>query len=180
MRSTRVEDTDIRLIEIFRSKDNRGDFTKTFNEDAFMQLGLRTDFREMYYTKSSKGVIRGMHFQTPPFEHAKLVHVIAGEIVDVVLDIRKGSLSYGRFIEVKLSAEDANALYIPEGFAHGFKSLQDNTIVSYYVTSGYDREHDMGIRWDSFGYDWDEEIPILSERDLGFERFENFDSPFEV
>ena len=175
-----IEGTDLKLIEVFHSKDDRGEFTKIFNADEFERMGIGSDFQESYYTKSAKGVIRGMHFQTPPYGHAKLVHVIAGEIIDVVLDIRKNSQTYGKITEIHLSAQDAKALYIPEGYAHGFRSMQENTIVSYYVTSGYERDNDKGIRWDSIGYEWNETEPILSERDLQFPAFGEFESPFEV
>lgn len=171
---------EVKLITNFKATDERGEFVKIYNDTEFIQMGLRTDFKELYYSQSQRNVIRGMHFQTPPYAHAKLVHVIKGEVTDVVVDMRKESGNYGKAMDVKLSEEKAQALYIPEGFAHGFVSRTDDTIVLYCVTSGYSKEHDKGIRWDSIGYDWKAENPVLSQRDKNFPMLYEYDSPFEV
>lgn len=160
-------------------EDNRGKFLKTYNSIIFQELGINLDVRERYFSVSKKNVIRGMHFQTPPKEHIKLVTVIQGKILDVVLDIRKSSSSFGEYFTAEVSADDNKTIYIPEGFAHGFKTLQDNTIVEYNQTSEYSTEHDEGILFNSFGYDWDIVNPIVSERDLGFTHFRNYTSPFK-
>ncbi len=133
----------------------------------------------MYYSVSSKGVLRGMHFQTPPSAYAKLVYVSHGRVLDVALDIRKGSPTYGKALAKELSLEAATALYLPSGFAHGFLSLEDGSVVNYAQTAGYDPAHDGGIRLDSFGFDWGVASPILSDRDKTFPTLAAFDSPFD-
>ena len=173
-----VEISGLKILETGVFKDSRGKFTKIFNNDFFKENDLDIQIKESYYSTSHKGVIRGMHFQAPPQDHLKLVHVTSGKIVDVVLDIRKNSSTYGKTFDVELSAKNAKTLIIPKGLAHGFKSLEDNTNVIYMQTSGYAPECDMVIRFDSFGYDWGLTETKISERDLSFERFETFDSPF--
>ncbi len=119
-----------------------------------------------------------MHFQLPPHDQAKLVYVPYGKIVDIVLDIRKNSPTYGESLSVKLSRENRKSLYIPSGCAHGFVSLSDNAIVVYMTTTTYQAEYDSGIRWDSFGYNWQIVNPIISKRDQSFIKFSEFESPF--
>lgn len=169
---------DVKIIENVYSYDIRGNFIKTFNEDEFIRLGLHTDFRETYYSTSQKDVIRGMHFQLPPYEHDKLIHVISGSVIDVVLDLRKDSPNYKKSIAIHLTGNRPRSIYIPKGFAHGFKCLENNTVMLYQVTTGYQPNCDSGVAYDSIGYDWGIEDPILSERDQNFIRLEDFDSPF--
>lgn len=159
-------------------QDARGGFQKPFHEALFRERGLATDFKEFYYSVNRKGVIRGMHFQTPPADHAKLVYVSRGRILDVVLDIRKGSATYGKYFETELNAADGCSLYIPIGFAHGFCALEEDTVVNYAQTSCYDRQHDCGILYSSFGFPWPVSDPIISDRDLAFPGLNEFDSPF--
>lgn len=166
------------LIRAVPFADRRGGFLKPFNEAFFQENGLATDFKEFYYSVNRKDVIRGMHFQTPPCDHAKLVYVSRGRILDVVVDIRRSSPSYGHFFEAELNAEDGCCLYIPSGFAHGFCSLEDDSVVNYAQTSCYDSQHDCGISYRSFGFPWPVSDPILSDRDLGFPDLKDFDSPF--
>ena len=166
------------VIENFNADDNRGSFIKTVNEDEFIKNGLSCDFREQYYSISNKDVVRGMHFQLPPCNHAKLVHVIKGKVLDVILDIRKESKTYGKAISIELNSEERKSVYIPSGCAHGFKSLEDDTVMLYNVTTVYNKDADCGILWDSLDFDWDVENPIISARDLSFERLEDFNSPF--
>lgn len=167
-----------KIINIFHNADVRGSFTKIFNADQFEKLGLQTEYKEIYYSTSQKDVIRGMHFQIPPHDHEKLVHVVSGSIIDVVVDLRKESPDYGKCMEFSLSADNPQALYIPKGFAHGFRSLEDNTMMLYIVSTGYAPQSDAGIAYDSIGYDWGVENPVLSERDKTFPRLEEFESPF--
>lgn len=159
-------------------QDSRGGFQKLFNYDFFQANGLETGFKEFYFSVSHKDVIRGMHFQLPPYDHAKLVYVSHGEIIDVVVDIRKQSATYGQCFSITLDDTLGRYLYIPRGFAHGFRSLQDGTIVNYAQTSCYSKEHDCGIAYDSIGFDWGIDNPIVSGRDLTFKRLEDFKSPF--
>ena len=166
------------VLQTLPFQDARGGFQKPFNADFFREHGLATDFKEFYYSVNRKGVIRGMHFQTPPCDHEKLVYVSRGRILDVVLDIRKGSATYGKYFETELNASDGCALYIPRGFAHGFCALEEESVVNYAQTSCYDREHDCGILYSSFGYTWPAEDPVLSPRDGSFPAFQDFNSPF--
>ncbi|MCT4597806.1 MAG: dTDP-4-dehydrorhamnose 3,5-epimerase [Vallitalea sp.] len=168
------------VIENFHSKDNRGSFTKTYNADSFKENNLCTQFHESYYSVSNKDVIRGMHFQLPPYEHEKLVYVAKGEIIDVILDIRKSSDTYGKYLQVILSDKNHMSVYIPKGLAHGFRSNINNTITVYNVSTVYNKEKDCGIKYNSFGYDWNIEKPIISTRDSSFINFVEFkkENPF--
>lgn len=168
----------LRLIHNFNNEDLRGEFIKVYSEEVFQHHRLPFEVKETYYSISKKNVIRGMHFQTPPCEHEKLVHVIKGSVLDVVLDLRKESNTYGQYISVYLDEKEKKALYIPKGFAHGFKSLEDDTVMLYQVSFGYVPECDKGIRWNSFGFDWKTDNPIVSKRDNDLCKFENFNSMF--
>ncbi len=166
------------VIQTDPRHDERGMFVKVFHQGIFLDHRLTTNFQESYYSTSKKDVVRGMHFQTPPADHAKLVYVTHGAILDVILDIRKGSPSFGQFISVELSDQNYHAIYVPSGFAHGFLSLQDDSCVTYMQTSMYAPEYDAGIRFDSFGMQWGVEQPILSPRDHAFPSFDQFTTPF--
>lgn len=168
------------IINNFFAQDERGTFVKTFNKLDFKKNELNLDIRESYFSISKKGVIRGMHFQLPPSDHEKLVYVPFGSILDVVVDLRKKSLTYKKFISIELSAENRKSIYIPKGLAHGFKSLVDETITVYNVATEYNPKADAGIQYDSFGFDWQLKNPILSKRDLDFQGLATFceNSPF--
>lgn len=178
MKVESTEFEDVKIIEGISSGDSRGKFTKIFNEDFYSEFKLNMNVCETYYSVSNKNVIRGMHFQLPPYEHEKLVHVIQGSVIDVILDLRKDSMNYKKSIGIFLSADKPYSIYIPKGFAHGFKSLEDNTIMLYQVTSVYSPEHDTGIAYDTIGFDWGVENPIVSGRDQTFISLDNFKSPF--
>lgn len=169
---------DVKLVEIGNSRDERGFFRKVYSENQDYSKIFQQDIKEIYYSQSCAGTVRGMHFQMPPYEHEKLVHVIQGKIVDVVVDLRKNSLSFQKHMAVELEAEDNMAVFIPVGFAHGFASLQDGTLVLYGVTSVYHPEYDSGIAYDSIGYNWNIRNPNLSERDRSFLPLSAFGSPF--
>lgn len=158
--------------------DGRGWFLKTFHADLFAQAGLRTDWREEYVSSSRCGVVRGMHFQRPPHEHAKLVACLAGEALDVVLDLRHGSPTFGEHRTIGLRAEEGRAVYAPSGIAHGFVARRDDTLMLYKVTSVYAPSSDAGVAWDSFGCDWGTAAPILSDRDRQHPPLRDFVSPF--
>jgi dTDP-4-dehydrorhamnose 3,5-epimerase len=168
----------VAFIDFLRSQDDRGCFVKTFHADVLQQAGLPSVFRESFYSISRKNVIRGMHFQAPPADHAKLIFVTQGEILDVALDIRKTSPTYGMFATACLSAATNQAIFIEPGFAHGFAALQDNTMVMYLQTSVYDPDLDSGIHPLSCGIDWGIATPILSVRDVQLPPFRSFDTPF--
>jgi dTDP-4-dehydrorhamnose 3,5-epimerase len=168
------------IIHNFNATDERGIFVKTFNKNSFDQNHINFVPRESYFSVSKKNVIRGMHFQLPPHDHEKLVYVAQGSIIDVVLDLRKNSHSFGNHISVELSADNKKSIFIPKGLAHGFKSLEDNTITIYNVGTEYDSKSDSGIKFDSFGFEWGCNDPILSQRDQSFRGFEYFrnNNPF--
>jgi len=165
-------------LETVNFVDIRGSFQKLFNKEFFIENGLDSDFCEFYYSVNKKGVIRGMHFQIPPHDHTKLVYVSNGKILDVVVDLRKESPNYKKYIVIRLTGNRPRSLYIPKGFAHGFQCLENNTIMLYQVTTGYQPNCDSGIAYDSIGYDWKVEDPILSERDQHFITLQEFESPF--
>lgn len=166
------------ILETNNFQDERGGFQKLFNYDFFAENGLDTDFKEFYYSVNKKGVRRGMHFQIPPYDHVKVVYVSYGKILDVVVDIRKRSKTYGNCFSIVLDAQKGQYLYIPKGFAHGFLSLEDNTIVNYAQTSCYNKEFDSGIDQESIGFDWGVKKPIVSGRDLLFPNLKEYSSPF--
>jgi dTDP-4-dehydrorhamnose 3,5-epimerase len=168
----------LQLLELPHFTDHRGSFTKAFHEDSLWEKGISFTLRESYFSCSAKGVIRGMHFQTPPAQHAKIVFCPVGGILDVILDLRKASPTYGQAFSAELTAENHLALYIPEGFAHGFKALTEGAMTYYLVSSVHSPDHDAGIRWDSFGFNWEVETPVLSDRDKGFGTLADFRSPF--
>ena len=166
---------DLYLLQNLRFEDERGIFVKTFHADIFEKNGMQTDFKESYYSVSRKNVLRGMHLQLPPYDHAKLVYVVVGEILDVVVDVRKKSSTFGQFFTTILSAEQASSLYIGKGFAHGFLTLSDSATVVYQTTTTYHAESDAGIRWDSFGFDWNGVTElVMSERDQVFPTLDVF------
>jgi len=154
--------------------DTRGVFVKTFHAGEFACKGLSVDFRESFFSISRKDVIRGMHFQSPPFDHDKLVFVIGGEVLDVLLNIQVGSPHCGEFSSFILSETNRLSLYIPKGYAHGFRVLSETATMVYLTTREHAPEHDAGIRWDSFGFDWGISQPIVSGRDETFPTFSDF------
>jgi dTDP-4-dehydrorhamnose 3,5-epimerase len=158
--------------------DQRGSLTKIFHQPTFEELGLAGNFKEEYYSISSKGVIRGLHFQIPPSSHAKCIICLAGSIFDVVVDLRKSSHTYGQHFSVILKAEEPTLLYVPEGFAHGFMALEDNSLFLNKSTTVYDPTCDRGIKWDSCGISWPDLAPILSQKDEEMPTLASFISPF--
>lgn len=159
-------------------QDQRGNFVKTFQSKIFTEYGLRTDFCESYYSVSKKKVLRGLHFQTPPAQQAKVVYCIKGEVLDAVVDLRSNSPTFGEFALYRINEVKKNMLYIPEGLAHGFSVQSDEAVMMYNVTSVYSAKNDSGIRWDSVGIPWENEQPIMSERDRDFLPLGVFKSPF--
>jgi len=166
------------IVKTHFLKDERGIFNKVFNLDLFKNYNLNTNFEEFFYSESQKNVIRGMHFQIPPYDHEKLIFVVKGSVSDVILDIRKKSKTFGKFFEITMDSNEGIALYVSKGFAHGFKSLIDNTIICYITTKVYNSYYDSGIKFDSFGYDWKIKEPIVSEKDRNLISFDRFESPF--
>lgn len=165
------------LLQPNRFVDSRGSFVKTYHEGLFQALGVNLDIREEFYSVSHKNVIRGMHFQLPPHEHDKLVYCTHGAVMDVLLDLRKGP-GYGNVASTELSGENAHLVFIPKGIAHGFLALTDEALMLYKTSTVHAPEADCGIRWDSFGFDWEMAEPIISTRDQQHSVFADFVSPF--
>ncbi len=159
-------------------EDNRGISIKIYHKDEYKKMGIKEDFVEDLIVVSNKDVLRGLHFQNPPYGQAKLIFCMKGKVMDVVLDIRKGSPSYGMYELFELSEENKHILYVPEGFAHGYISLQDETILMYKMSSLYMPAYESGIKWDSLGIPWMIKKPIISERDKSFISFKDFNSNF--
>ena len=141
-------------------------------------FGLEGSFDESFFSVNHKGVIRGMHFQSPPDDHAKLVYASSGRILDVYLDLRTSSETYGRFGSTEISLQNHTAVYMPPGIAHGFCCLTEATMV-YLTSTVQSKLSERGIRWDSFGMKWPVTSPIISDRDRSFEGFGTFKSPFQ-
>lgn len=163
--------------------DNRGYFFEGFNESLFYEkTGVNFKLSQHNCSKSSRGVLRGLHFQVPPFEQAKLVFVTSGEVLDVAVDIRKNSPTYGQHITVILSEENKKRLYVPKGFAHGFVALTETASLSYLVEGNYSPAHDTGIMYNDpdLNIDWilDADLISISEKDSRLGSLSEFNSPF--
>ena len=170
MRTTPLFIPDVIVIEPKIFNDDRGFFFESFNQSDFeTETGLVPNFVQDNHSKSTKGVLRGLHYQLPPKAQGKLVRVINGEVFDVAVDIRQGSPTYGQWVAEILSAENKKQLWIPEGFAHGFLTLSDTAELIYKTTNYYSPELDRCIRWDdsSLNIDWPTptSAPLLSEKD---------------
>jgi dTDP-4-dehydrorhamnose 3,5-epimerase len=161
------------LIRPWRRPDERGLFVKTFHTEAFRERGLQTDFRESYFSVSRKGVLRGMHFQRPPHEHAKLVYCVMGCVLDAVVDLRSDRGGFGKHQEFELSDRNSCILYLSPGVAHGFYVLSEEAITVYSVTGEYNPGSDSGVRWNSCGVDWPTDSPVVSPRDSNFPLIED-------
>ena len=178
-----VLETHIKDLLIIKPKvfeDARGYFFESYNEDVFKRSGINLSFIQDNQSLSNAGVLRGLHFQAPPFAQGKLVRVITGAVLDVAVDIRKNSPTYGQNVTIELNEENKTMFYIPPGFAHGFLTLRDNTIFSYKCTNLYNKASEGTVLWNDkdINIDWNIEKPILSEKDLVGTPFKEFVSPF--
>jgi len=160
---------DVLMIAPCVSEDSRGYFVEAYSEQRYRDAGIVCPFVQDNESCSMKGVLRGLHYQVPPYAQAKLVRVIRGAVLDVVVDIRKGSPTFGQYVTAHISAENKRQLFIPHGFAHGFLVLEDNTIFSYKCDNYYSPQHEHGIRWDdpAINIRWPQlDVPfVLSEKD---------------
>ena len=148
--------------------DERGFFLESYKKSEFYKNGITVEFNQDNHSKSTKNVLRGLHYQAAPKAQAKLVRCIAGEIFDVAVDIRKNSPTYGKWVGEKLSAENKHMLFIPEGFAHGFRVLSDKAELIYKASNEYSKEHDRGILWNDpdINVNWGSGFePVLSDKD---------------
>ena len=172
------------LISNFYAGDNRGGFTKSFEKDIYKNAGIEFNLNETFASRSMKNVIRGLHFQTHN-PQAKLVSVVAGSVWDVIVDLRPDSSTYKKWVAHELSAENHLSFFVPRGFAHGFASLEDNTVMLYQCDGKYDAETDTGIRFDDpvLGIDWpvDDSVAIQSNRDMLLQSFQEYlKNPMEL
>ena len=161
--------------------DDRGYFFESYNKKVFDDLGIHDNFVQDNQSYSKKGVIRGLHFQKPPFAQAKLVRVLKGSVLDVAVDIRSGSSTYGQYFSVELSAENQKQFYIPEGFAHGFVALEDDSVFAYKCSQFYNKASEFSILYNDgqLNIDWGNfSSPIMTEKDLLGIPFSQFSSPF--
>ncbi len=161
-------------------RDDRGYFYESYNKERFKEFGVQADYVQDNQSLSQKGVVRGLHFQAPPFAQGKLVRVIHGSVLDVAVDIRKGSATYGKHHAVLLSAENMKLFWIPAGFAHGFATLEDDTIFAYKCTDVYNKQSEGCILWNDsdLGIEWGLSDPIVSEKDQQGTPWAAFESPF--
>ena len=179
----KIEKTEIDGLHIIYPQvfeDDRGYFIESFNKKKLANLIGNHEFIQDNQSLSQKGVIRGLHFQNPPFEQGKLVRVIKGSVNDVVVDIRKSSSTYGEVFKINLSESNFKMLWIPPGFAHGFETLEEGTIFAYKVTNDYNKESEDSILWNDkiLNIEWETKSPIVSEKDSNSELFQNFNSLF--
>jgi dTDP-4-dehydrorhamnose 3,5-epimerase len=161
-----TEIPDVKVIDPVYFPDERGYFMESFKKSDFSSMGIERDFRQDNHSFSVAGTLRGLHFQRPPYSQAKLVRAVVGRIIDVAVDVRVGSPTYGKYVSRELSAENHLMLWIPEGFAHGFLALTD-AVVLYKATSEYNKGSEGGLIWNDpdVGVKWPVDVPVLSQKD---------------
>lgn len=184
MNFTKTKIEGLVIIEPTVFIDNRGYFIESFNQKKFDQIVGKVSFVQDNESKSSKGILRGLHFQRPPFDQAKLVRCIEGKVLDVAVDLRNGSKSYGQHFAIELSCENKKQLFVPSGFAHGFLVLSEQAIFAYKVDNVYAPDYDSGICWNdpllNIPWGFDESKILVSEKDAELPFFLDFESPFVI
>lgn len=179
-----IEKQSLGLLGVFSFKlpshiDRRGGFTKIYASSKFEQAFSQFTIKEQYYTRSSKKVVRGLHFQEPPNEHIKIVQCLSGTIFDVILDLRIKSPTYKQHVSIELKSTEPTCVYIPKGCAHGFMSMVEDSTVLYSVSSEYSPGSDKGVHWQSAGIKWPQiGVPIVSDRDQAHPELNRYSSPF--
>jgi len=170
------------IIEPTVFEDDRGYFSESYNKKKFEEAIGKISFVQDNESKSSRGVLRGLHFQKPPYAQAKLVRCIEGKVLDVAVDIREGSETFGQHVTIELTGENKKQVFIPRGFAHGFLVLSESAIFAYKVDNSYSPTHDAGIRWDDslLNIQWgvSESEVLVSEKDAKLPFFSEFETPF--
>ncbi|ASU32825.1 dTDP-4-dehydrorhamnose 3,5-epimerase [Mucilaginibacter xinganensis] len=170
------------VIEPRIFKDDRGYFYESYNKDKYTEAGISVDFVQDNQSFSNKGAVRALHGQANPFAQGKLVRVVTGRVLDVAVDIRKSSPTYGKHFSIELSGENKLQFWVPAGFLHGFSVLEDNTIFNYKVNNYYDKDSEIGVMWNdpNLGIDWGlaPGEALLSPKDELLSSFESFVSPF--
>ncbi|MEM9233125.1 MAG: dTDP-4-dehydrorhamnose 3,5-epimerase [Pseudomonadota bacterium] len=174
---------EVKLIVPPRFGDDRGWFSVTYNAQDYAEAGIDAAFFQDNQSRSEDvHTLRGLHFQAPPYAQAKLVRVVAGRVIDVAVDVRKGSSSFGQWVKQELTAERGEQMFVPRGFLHGFLTLEPGTEVAYKVDAAYDRGSDGSVRWDDpdLAIDWGVPglNPVLSDKDRDATQWADFDSPF--
>ena len=168
------------IIEPQVFTDPRGYFYESYNKEKFVAAGINLEFVQDNQSLSQKGIVRGLHFQAPPFAQGKLVRVIQGAVKDVAVDIRKNSPTYGQHFSLELTAENRTMFFIPPGFAHGFETLEDNTIFLYKCTDVYNKDSEGGLLWNdaALGIKWQCSDPLISDKDKILPTLKDFVSPY--
>lgn len=171
---------DLLIIKPSVFKDDRGYFFESYSKGKFMNHGIDHNFVQDNESKSMKGVLRGLHFQRPPFAQGKLVRVMKGAVIDVAVDLRRQSPTYGQWAAIELTEDNKFMYWVPPGFAHGFVTLEDNTVFFYKCTNVYNKDSEGSLRWDdpTLNIDWGVSSPILSGKDKIAPLFDGFESPF--
>lgn len=171
---------DLYIVKPSVFEDHRGYFFESYNKEVFLRNGIDQNFVQDNESKSQKNVLRGLHFQSPPFAQGKLVRVIRGAVLDVAVDIRKSSPTYGQWASIELTQDNKWMYWIPPGFAHGFVTLEDNTTFFYKCTNVYNKASEGSLRWNDpdLNIDWRINDPILSEKDMVSPLFKDFKSTF--
>ncbi len=180
MKVTKTDFNGLLIIEPRVFHDDRGYFFESWNKQTFFDAGIPYDFVQDNQSSSAVDVIRGLHFQVPPHAQGKLVRVSRGSVLDVAVDLRRNETTYGKHFKIHLNDKDHKMVFIPPGFAHGFKTLEEHTLFVYKCTDVYARETERSIRWDDpeLGIDWETTNPQLSEKDRIAPLFRDFVSPF--
>lgn len=172
----------VKVIQPRVFEDHRGYFYESYNINAMKSVGLEDNFiQDNQSLSTEQGVLRGLHFQNPPHDQAKLVRVVNGAVLDVAVDLRKGSPSYGQWFSQELSEENKLMMYIPSGFAHGFLTLRPNSLFNYKCSQVYNQESEEGILWNDpdLAIDWGIDSPILSDKDQLNQSFAEYQSQFQ-
>jgi dTDP-4-dehydrorhamnose 3,5-epimerase len=171
---------DVILIESKKFEDSRGFFAELYCGDSFAKAGIIKPVKQINFSKSEKGVIRGLHYQLNPFAQGKIIRVVSGTVFDVVLDLRRRSATFGKWIGILLEAQKINMVYIPEGFAHGFEVLSDSAEFEYFCTQVYSFPHERGIRYDDkyLKILWHTKNPSVSKKDMSYPSFSEAEYDF--
>lgn len=180
MKVIKTEIPDLLIVQPAVFEDSRGYFFESYNKEQYIKNGIDAEFVQDNQSLSQAGVLRGVHFQAPPFSQGKLVRVMKGAVLDVAVDLRKASPTYGKHVTIELSEQNKTMLWVPEGFAHGFITLKDETIFSYKCTNYYNKASENTIMWDDkdLAINWGITEPSLSDKDKLGVKFSDFNSPF--
>ena len=166
------------MLALARHRDDRGELVKIFQASVLRQANTDLEIAELFWSRSRRGVVRGLHFQVAPHAHTKLVSIVAGRAIDAVVDLRTDTPTYGTHVTIDLDADAPVAVVVPVGCAHGFQALDDDTVVVYATSTEHAPDADRGIRWDSAGIAWPAAAAAVSSRDAAFPALEAFASPF--